>query len=131
VPPYRGVCTDPNVNRTACIDRATYSPITTPIEYRGITFYFANSWPATSIEDRFQMSGSTGQEPGIAFKGVLYAPYDDVKLTGGNGFNTIGQVMAWTAKFAGQATIYLDYPYARCEQTSSCLPYLLEPTLSQ
>jgi hypothetical protein len=52
-----------------------------------------------------------------------------VKITGGNGFNTVGQVIAWTAKFAGQATIHLDYPYTRCVVTDSCLPYLLEPTV--
>jgi hypothetical protein len=127
----RGVCTDANLPGTACIQRTSYDPLVTPVTYRGITFYFTNLWPATTIRDRFQMSGSTGQEPGIAFRGVLYAPYDDVKLTGGNGFNQIGQVMSWTAKFAGQSTIYLDYPYQRCQQTNSCLPYLLEPTLNQ
>lgn len=128
---YRGVCTDSNLNATGCIDRDSYSPLNGPPQYRGITFYLANAWPATSINDRFQMSGSSGSEPGLAFRGVLYAPYDDVKLTGGNGFNQIGQVMSWTAKFAGQSTINLDYPYARCEQDNSCLPYLLEPTLNQ
>jgi hypothetical protein len=127
----RGVCTNTGVPATACIARDSYSPQTTPITFRGISFYFANTWPATQIRDRFQMSGSTGQEPGIAFQGVLYAPYDDVKLSGGNGFNQIGQVLSWTAKFAGQATIYLDYPYPRCQQTNSCLPYLLEPTVNQ
>jgi hypothetical protein len=128
---YRGVCTDSNLSATSCIDRASYAPLIANPEYRGITFYFTNNWPATTIRDRFQMSGSTGSEPGLAYRGILYAPYDDVKLTGGNGFNTIGQVLAWTAKFAGQSTIYLDYPYTRCEQTNSCLPYLLEPTVNQ
>lgn len=127
----RGVCTDTSLPSTACIARSSYSPVGTPITYRGIAFYFTNTWPATTIRDRFQMSGSTGNEPGIAFKGILYAPYDDVKLTGGNGFNQIGQVLSWTVKFAGQATIYLDYPYPRCQQTNSCLPYLLEPTVNQ
>jgi hypothetical protein len=127
----RGVCTDDNLPKTACIERGSYDPLTTPVVYRGITFYFTNNWPATTIRDRYQMSGSSGNEPGIAFRGILYAPYDDVKLTGGNGFNTIGQILSWTAKFAGQSTIFLDYPYARCEQTNSCLPYLLEPTVNQ
>ena len=39
-------------------------------------------------------------------------PYDDVTIQGGNGFNTVGQVLAWTAKFnGGGAFIDLDFPY--------------------
>jgi hypothetical protein len=57
----------------------------------------------------------------------MYAPYDDVKITGGNGFNTVGQVLAWTAKFnGGSAYINLDYPY----DFTPASPYLLEPTIS-
>jgi hypothetical protein len=112
-----------------CVRRSSYLPVA---EYRGVTFFFlSTTWPPSGISDRFQLSGSSGNDPGLAFRGILYAPWDDVKITGGNGFNTIGQVMSWTAKFAGQATIYLDYPYARCEGEDACLPYLIEPTLSQ
>jgi hypothetical protein len=57
---------------------------------------------------------------------VLYAPYDDVRISGRNGFDTVGQVLVWTAKFnGGGATIELDYPY---DFTPSS-PYLLEPTV--
>lgn len=124
VSPWGGPC--PSL--TPClIARSGYAPTS---NFRGVSFYFrVNSWPPTTTSARFQISGSTGSEPGIAFRGVLYAPWDNIKLTGGNGFDTIGQVIAWTAKFAGQATISLDYPYARCQVTNSCLPYLLEPTV--
>jgi hypothetical protein len=55
---------------------------------------------------------------------VLYAPYDDVKISGSNGFTTVGQVLSWTAKFnGGSAYIYLEYPYSFAEAD----PYLLEP----
>jgi hypothetical protein len=112
-----------------CVPRSSYSPTS---EYRGVTFFFlSTTWPASGISDRFQLSGTSGGDPGLAFRGILYAPWDDVKITGGNNFNTIGQIFSWTAKFAGQATIYLDYPYARCEGDDACLPYLIEPTLSQ
>ena len=112
-----------------CVPRSRYTPVA---EYRGVSFFFlSTTWPPSGINDRFQLSGSSGSEPGLAFRGILYAPWDDVKITGGNNFNTIGQVFAWTAKFAGQATIYLDYPYTRCEGEDACLPYLIEPTLSQ
>jgi Flp pilus assembly protein TadG len=98
---------------------------------RGVAFYLTpNSWnPATAqIQRRFYMGGTGSTDaPGIAFKGVLYAPYDDVKITGRNGFNTVGQVLAWTAKFnGGSAYIYLEYPYT--DKPSP--PYLLEPTIA-
>jgi Flp pilus assembly protein TadG len=103
------------------------------IAFRGVSFYFrpktnGSTDPANySILGRFSMSGTSGSEPGIAFRGIMYAPYDDVVITGGNGFNTIGMVLSWTAKFAGQATIKLDYPYTRVISP----PYLLEPTVGQ
>jgi hypothetical protein len=108
-----------------CKERDSYDPIPA---YRGITFYFTPSgWPPSGITNRFEMmGGSTGNEAGLAFRGVMYAPYDDVKITGGNGFNTVGQVLAWTAKFnGGSAYINLDYPY----DSTPAAPYLLEPTV--
>jgi putative Flp pilus-assembly TadE/G-like protein len=122
-------CDPLNATNTQCVNRSDYAPTA---NYRGVTFYFSYAtWPPTSISSRFQMSGSAGSEPGIAFRGILYAPYDDVKITSSNDFNTVGQVLAWTAKFAGQATIFLDYPYERCVDTNTCQPYLLEPTVGQ
>jgi hypothetical protein len=105
----------------------TVTPIT---DGRGITFYLTpNTWTHASVQikSRFQMGGNgEANAPGIAFKGVLYAPYDDVKITGRNGFNTVGQVMSWTAKFnGGNAYIELEYPYT----DEDAPPYLLEPTI--
>jgi hypothetical protein len=98
---------------------------------RGITFYLTpNTWTHASaqIQRRFYMGGSGGTDaPGIQFKGVLYAPYDDVKITGRNGFNVAGQVLSWTAKFnGGSAYIQLEYPYT----DAASPPYLLEPTIA-
>jgi hypothetical protein len=77
-----------------------------------------------NIRDRFQMQGTSS---GIEFRGVLYAPYDDVTISGGNGFSTVGQVLAWSAKFnGGSAAIDLDYPY----DFTPAAPYLLEPTVN-
>jgi hypothetical protein len=104
-----------------CRDRSLYSP--TP-DYRGITFYFTPpAWDPSTIRNRFEMGGT---DAGLAFRGVLYAPYDDVRISGRNGFSTVGQVLAWTAKFnGGSAYINLDYPY----ESISSNPYLLEPTV--
>jgi len=113
-----------NTDPSLC-DGDTVTPIT---DGRGISFYFTPAqWPATSIRGRFQNGGGSGAQPGMAFRGVLYAPYDDVKISGSNGFNTIGQVLAWTAKFnGGSAYIYLEYPYTDAPAD----PYLLEPTVN-
>lgn len=94
---------------------------------RGTSFYLTPNWSNPDIQRRFYMSGSGQSDaPGIAFQGVLYAPYDDVKITGRNNFNTVGQVLAWTAKFnGGSASLFLDYPY----DYTPAAPYLLEPTI--
>jgi len=120
---------------TQCLGlgRSRYGAEPLPDQYRGITFYFTpDSFPASAISRRFQVSagggGCTGNEPGIAFRGVLYAPYDDVIITGGSSFATVGQVLAWTAKFNGAcAAIDLDYPY----DPAPAPPYLLEPGIGQ
>jgi len=118
-------CDPANVNNPHCVNRSEYNP---PTGYRGITFYFTPSgWPPSGISNRFEMQGGSGTDAGLAFRGVMYAPYDDVTITGSNGFNTVGQVQAWTAKFnGGGAYIDLDYPYS----LAPAAPYLLEPTVA-
>jgi Flp pilus assembly protein TadG len=117
-------CDPANLSNSHCVNRSSYNP---PATYRGVTFYFTPSgWPPSGITNRFEMQGGSGNDAGLAFRGVMYAPYDDVKITGGNGFNTVGQVLAWTAKFnGGSASINLDYPY----DFTPAAPYLLEPTV--
>lgn len=121
-------CDPANVGNPQCVGRGEYDPA--PGE-RGVSFYFtpADWTPENSadLENRFEMGGSGGATPGISFRGVLYAPYDNVKMSGGcNGFNTVGQVLSWTAKFnGGCGYIELDYPY----DYTPASPYLLEPTV--
>jgi hypothetical protein len=120
------VCDPANVSNPHCVNRSEYNPVAS---YHGVTFYLTpTAWPPSSIgSSRFDMSGGASNTPGIAFRGVLYAPYDDVKISGSNGFSTVGQVLAWTAKFnGGSAYIDLDYPY----DLTPSQPYLLEPTLA-
>lgn len=97
---------------------------------RGVSFYFTpNTWThdIVNIQRRFTMGGAgETNAAGIAFKGVLYAPYDEVRMSGRNNFNTVGQVLAWTVKFnGGSAGIFLEYPYTDADAP----PYLLEPTV--
>lgn len=116
---------------TCTVARGSYTPAS---GYRGISFYFTpedGDWPPDDVLGRFQMSdgGScTGDEEGISFRAILYAPYDNVIMTASSGFNDIGQVLAWGAKFNGRcAFIDLDYPY----DYPAGDPYLLEPTIGQ
>jgi hypothetical protein len=112
---------------TSCINRLSdYAPVA---GYRGITFYFTpdpgwgTAHASMNPRNRFEMQGT---DAGLAFRGVMYAPYDDVKISGGNGFSTVGQVLSWTVKFnGGSAFIDLDYPY----EPTPAAPYLLEPTI--
>jgi hypothetical protein len=113
-----------------CVERDQYNPFT---GWRGVTFYFtpdpswATAHASMNIRNRFEMSGNSGADAGIAFRGIMYAPYDDVDIQGGNGFRTVGQVLSWTVKFnGGSAYIDLDYPY----DFTPAKPYLLEPTVS-
>ncbi|HXI45186.1 MAG TPA: hypothetical protein VNH13_02700 [Candidatus Acidoferrales bacterium] len=98
---------------------------------RGVSFYFKPKTNGSTdqadfdILGRFSMGGNVA---GISFRGILYAPFDDVQISGANGFDTVGMVLAWTAKFnGGSASINLDYPYDRIEAP----PYLLEPGVTQ
>lgn len=123
-------CDPLDLTEPHCVNRSEYDP--TP-GYRGITFYFtpdgdwATPHASINIQNRFEMQGGGGNDAGIAFRGVLYAPYDDVKITGSNGFSTVGQVLAWSARFNGGSTfIDLDFPY----DPDSSAPYLLEPTIN-
>lgn len=126
VSPWGGPCS------TACsINRSTGYATAVNTTYRGVSFYFipktngSTNSSAFSVLGRFAMGGNVA---GIAFRGILYAPYDDVQMSGANGFDTVGMVLAWSAKFnGGSAAITLDYPYTRI----AAAPYLLEPSVSQ
>ncbi|HEY2916491.1 MAG TPA: pilus assembly protein TadG-related protein [Candidatus Limnocylindrales bacterium] len=126
VSPWGGPCA------AACsLDRTAVYAASVNSSYRGVSFYFkpktnlASASSGYSILSRFAMGGNVA---GIAYRGILYAPYDDVQMSGANGFDTVGMVLAWTARFnGGSAAITLDYPYQRI----TAPPYLLEPTVQQ
>jgi hypothetical protein len=84
------------------------------------------------IGDRFYMPNSQdgvsdADYAGIQFMGVMYAPYDNVKITSSANVATVGTILAWTAIFDGQANIHLEYPYERTVGP----PFLLEPSVGQ
>ena len=75
--------------------------------------------PSTNI---FQMNAGSG----IDYRGLIYAPYDNVKLAGQLNHDDIGQLVAWTAQFTGGTAIHQTF-----DGPDSGTPQLLEPKLGQ
>ena len=63
---------------------------------------------------------------GIDYRGLIYAPFDNVKVAGQPTHNDIGQLVSWTAQFTGGSTINQTY-----DGPDSATPVLLEPRLGQ
>ena len=63
---------------------------------------------------------------GLDYRGLVYAPYDNVKFAGQPTHKDIGQLVAWTVMFTGGTEI--DQTYAGPD---SGTPYLIEPNTSQ
>jgi hypothetical protein len=62
----------------------------------------------------------------LTWKGVTYAPRDNVELSGQPGHNGIGQLVSWTFKFAGGTTVIQEF-----DGQDASTPRLIEPTLGQ
>jgi hypothetical protein len=75
--------------------------------------------PSTNI---LQMNASSG----IDYRGMIYAPYDNVKLAGQLTHKDIGQLVSWTAQFTGGTEIDQTF-----DGPDSGTPVLLEPRLGQ
>jgi hypothetical protein len=107
---------------------ATYSVPADPFE-RGIAAYVCKSAgaancgiggsPSTNI---LQMNSSSG----IDYRGMIYAPFDNVKVAGQPTHKDIGQLVSWTAQFTGGSTITQTF-----DGPDSGVPVLLEPRLGQ
>lgn len=63
---------------------------------------------------------------GIDYRGLIYAPFDNVKLAGQPNHDDIGQLVAWTAQFTGGSAINQTF-----DGPDSGTPVLLEPRLGQ
>jgi hypothetical protein len=106
----------------------TYAGPSDPFE-RGIASYVCKTagpancgtggGPSTNI---LQMNSSSG----IDYRGLIYAPFDNVKVAGQPTHNDIGQLVSWTAQFTGGSTINQSF-----DGPDSGVPVLLEPHLGQ
>lgn len=63
---------------------------------------------------------------GIDYRGLIYAPFDNVKLAGQLTHDDIGQLVAWTAQFTGGTAIKQTF-----DGPDNGVPVLLEPRLGQ
>jgi hypothetical protein len=104
----------------------TYSVPTSPFE-RGMAAYVCRSTsdcgsgggPSTNI---FQVTSGSG----IDYRGLIYAPFDNVKIAGQPTHKDIGQIVAWTVMFTGGSAIDQTY-----DGPDSATPMLIEPRTSQ
>jgi hypothetical protein len=105
------------------------SPPVDPFE-RGIATYICKTAGAancgtgafSSSTSIFQMNSSSG----IDYRGMIYAPYDNVKLAGQPTHKDVGQLVSWTAQFTGGTSINQTF-----DGPDSGTPVLLEPHLGQ
>lgn len=87
---------------------------------RGMAIYVLKpSSPSTSI---LQMSSGSG----IDFRGIVYAPWDNVKLSGQPNHRDIGQTICWTLMLGGGVEFHQTFDGPGDER-----PTLLEPTVGQ
>ena len=107
----------------------TYAlPPVDPFE-RGMVSYVCKSAGAANCgtggsasTNIFQMNSSSG----IDYQGLIYAPFDNVKLAGQPTHNDVGQLVAWTAQFTGGTAINQTF-----DGPDFGTPVLLEPRLGQ
>jgi len=106
----------------------TYSIPTNPFE-RGMAAYVCRSaascgtgGSATTTTDILDMNSGSG----IDYRGLIYAPFDNVKLAGQPTHKDIGQIVSWTLFLTGSSQIdqYYDGP-------DSATATLIEPRTSQ
>ena len=104
----------------------SYSIPSDPFE-RGIAAYVCKTAadcdtggaPSTNI---IQMNSGSG----IDYRGLIYAPFDNVKVAGQPTHSDIGQLVSWTAQFTGGSTINQTY-----DGPDFATPVLREPRLGQ
>lgn len=63
---------------------------------------------------------------GLAWRGVTYAPHDNVVLSGQPGHAGVGQLVSWTFTFSGGVHVTQEY-----EGPEDGVPFLLEPRTGQ
>lgn len=94
---------------------------------RGIAAYVCKSVAScdsggSASTNILQMNSASG----IDYRGLIYAPFDNVKLAGQTTHDDIGQLVAWTAQFTGGTALNQTF-----DGPDNGIPVLLEPRLGQ
>lgn len=107
-----------------------YNPLLEPdINNRGIAVYVPrrNQYQTgVAVDNNSNVLNNLASGAAMVWKGVIYAPHDNVTFAGQVGYDAVGQLVAWTVKFTGSTAVTQDY--AGPEQA---LPYLIEPKIGQ
>ncbi len=104
----------------------TYAGPADPFE-RGIASYVCKTAAdcdtgGSASTNIIQLSSGSG----IDYRGMIYAPFDNVKIAGQPTHDDIGQLVSWTAQFTGGSEINQTF-----DGPDSGTPQLLEPRLGQ
>jgi hypothetical protein len=104
------------------------SPPVDPFERGIVTYICKTAGPANCgtgggpSTDIFQLNSASG----IDYRGLIYAPFDNVKLAGQPTHKDVGQLVSWTAQFTGGTAINQSF-----DGPDSGTPVLLEPHWNQ
>jgi len=88
---------------------------------RGIAFYIRRASGGTHTT-LFNMSGTSP----LMFLGILYGPTDNVNVSGAGSQAAVGQIIGWTVRYNGNATITQVF-----DGPDEVRTYLLEPRTGQ
>jgi len=95
---------------------------------RGIAIYVPrrNQYSTVAPDDNSNILNNIQAGAAMVWKGVIYAPHDNVTFAGQVGYDAVGQLVAWTVKFTGGTAV--TQQYLGPEQG---VPYLIEPKIGQ
>lgn len=96
---------------------------------RGIAVYVPrrNQYQTgVAVDDNSDVLNNIEAGAAMVWKGVIYAPHDNVTFAGQVGYDAVGQLVAWTVKFTGNTSVTQEY-----RGSEQGLPYLIEPKIGQ
>jgi Flp pilus assembly protein TadG len=80
----------------------------------------------TTVDANTSLIKVNATNSALAWSGVTYAPHDNISLAGQPSHDAVGQLVSWTVKFDGGATIEQTYSGPEIG-----VPYLIEPHIGQ
>lgn len=81
---------------------------------------------SVAVDDNSSVIKANSTGSALAWKGITYAPHDNVAINGQPGHDGIGQLVAWTFTIAGGVNVKQEY-----RGPGDLVPRLIEPRLGQ